>query len=456
VTRPVESLTPALPAPHRAPPPSINVAAWPVPSWLTKPLLSVPIPHSGFGFGCGPQPVAVRSRAVEAEAEFLGFGDELTAQLPEPLTSTPPTSAIRQIETVAPEPMVAPAAPVVETAEQQAVTEPTVPTWPAASEPVTAKLEPAGTPAIALTPSAPLEQPTPPETVEPEPAAASTEAAGPVLPAEVAVQAAPSPAPGKEADIAAAAMAIDEPSEKAAAPEPAVRDPVSVAASPTAAPTAEAPPRRAPRPLGAPQALPRPVPEPDAAEPSTAVTEVPTLVEPSTELARTAGEAPAVSDERALSRNRRLYRRVGLEADLEIDGIRAQLVDLSMDGFAGTAKWQYQSQAEVPVAIRMQIDGVHIGTELRSRIIYASELRTGGRFLNPTPSQTALLRYLVTWRGKPAGAIGTANLLDAIAGLPERSAVQQGAAVLELPGRSPPWWQRLFGRLLSLRKTARS
>ena len=33
-------------------------------------------------------------------------------------------------------------------------------------------------------------------------------------------------------------------------------------------------------------------------------------------------------------RNRRLYRRVSIEADLEIDGAPAKLLDLSMGGFA--------------------------------------------------------------------------------------------------------------------------
>ncbi len=154
-------------------------------------------------------------------------------------------------------------------------------------------------------------------------------------------------------------------------------------------------------------------------------------------------------------RNRRLYRRVSLEialdAGLEIDGATAQLVDLSMGGFAAANAPPLVRDTIVPVTVRLAIDGVDISTRMRARVIYfddlhANALRSGGRFVDLTASQTALLRYIVTWRGQSVGALGTTTLLDAITRWPERS----HPADLRLPeplAQKTPWWSRVFGWL---------
>jgi hypothetical protein len=78
---------------------------------------------------------------------------------------------------------------------------------------------------------------------------------------------------------------------------------------------------------------------------------------------------------------------------------------------------------------------------MAARIVYGDPQRTGGRFVDLTASQTAFLRYVVTWRGQSVGAIGTTTLLDAITRGPERTS---------LPGSTEPkkgWWSRWFGWL---------
>ena len=81
----------------------------------------------------------------------------------------------------------------------------------------------------------------------------------------------------------------------------------------------------------------------------------------------------------------------------------------------------------MPVVLRLTIDGIEVGTRLHARIVYATRERVSGRFVDPTPSQIALLRYLVTWRGESVGTIGTTTLLDAITGGPRSRASQPGS-----------------------------
>jgi hypothetical protein len=45
--------------------------------------------------------------------------------------------------------------------------------------------------------------------------------------------------------------------------------------------------------------------------------------------------------------------------------------------------------AVVPVTVRLAIDGVDIGARMRARMIYAEAPRSGGRFIDLTPGQTA-------------------------------------------------------------------
>jgi hypothetical protein len=97
------------------------------------------------------------------------------------------------------------------------------------------------------------------------------------------------------------------------------------------------------------------------------------------------------------------------------------------------------------VTLRLVIDGIEVGTELKARIIYANPSRSSGRFIDPSASQVAFLRYLVTWRGESVGAVGATTLLDAISGAADRAAA---GGSLEHFNAAPKerWWAGLVGR----------
>ena len=117
-------------------------------------------------------------------------------------------------------------------------------------------------------------------------------------------------------------------------------------------------------------------------------------------------------------RNRRLYRRVQLPAEIEIAGVPCTLIDISVGGFAATGVPPLAPDSHVSVAIRLTIDGIEVGTQLDARVVYVIPGRSSGRFVDLSPSQMAFLRYLVTWRGESIGAVGATTLLDAITGGP--------------------------------------
>jgi hypothetical protein len=165
--------------------------------------------------------------------------------------------------------------------------------------------------------------------------------------------------------------------------------------------------------------------------------ESPPMVEQPTIPARRPGGIP-------MPQNRRLHRRVSLAAEIEIDGTPSRLIDLSMGGFAAADTPPLASESVLPVTLRMTIDGIEISTRLSARIIYVQLSRVGGRFMDLTASQTAFLRYIVTWRGQSVGAIGTTTLLDAIT-RPDRGRGFD-AADGERPQRQR-WWSRWFSRL---------
>jgi hypothetical protein len=153
-------------------------------------------------------------------------------------------------------------------------------------------------------------------------------------------------------------------------------------------------------------------------------------------------QAPVMdrTGQQSLSRNRRLYRRVRLGAEIEINGTPCELIDVSIGGFATTGIPDLAANTIVPVSLRLTIDGIDVGTRLNARIIYAHRERLAGRFIDLTPSQTALLRYIVTWRGESVGMIGTTTLLDAITGGHE-----QGYAAKASNGSRERWWAGLLG-----------
>lgn len=159
------------------------------------------------------------------------------------------------------------------------------------------------------------------------------------------------------------------------------------------------------------------------------------------------GPPPAAEREgrASLPRNRRLYRRAKLPAEIEIDGVPCTLIDVSIGGFAATGVPQLEPNALVPMTIRLTIDDIEVGTLLRARIIYVTQGRSSGRFVELSPSQTAFLRYIVTWRGGSVGAVGTATLLDAISTGGERD-YAGGAGPPTDPEAKSRWWAGLIGR----------
>jgi hypothetical protein len=147
----------------------------------------------------------------------------------------------------------------------------------------------------------------------------------------------------------------------------------------------------------------------------------------------------------SLPRNRRLHRRVKLPAEIEIAGVPCGLVDVSIGGFAATGVPQIAPNTVVPVSLRLSIDGIDVGTQLNARIIYATQARASGRFVELSASQTAFLRYIVTWRGESVGVVGTTTLLDAIAGGSERGLSPAAADRIDAPARER-WWSGMMGR----------
>lgn len=147
-------------------------------------------------------------------------------------------------------------------------------------------------------------------------------------------------------------------------------------------------------------------------------------------------------------RNRRLYRRAKLPGEIEIDGVPCSLIDVSVGGFAVRGTLTYAVNTTVPVTLRVAIDRIDVGTQLRARIIYANETRSSGRFLGASASQIALLRYLVTWRGESVGAAGATTLLDAIGGGPDSAGADAlGNGVADAPKER--WWAGLIGRKIA-------
>jgi hypothetical protein len=155
--------------------------------------------------------------------------------------------------------------------------------------------------------------------------------------------------------------------------------------------------------------------------------------------------APEREGRPSLPRNRRLYRRAKLPAEIEIDGVPCTLIDVSIGGFAATGVPQLEPNALVPVMIRLTIDGIEVGTLLKARIVYVTQGRSSGRFVDLSPSQMAFLRYIVTWRGESVGSVGTTTLLDAISTGTERG-FHPGMPGLSDPDAKSRWWAGLIGR----------
>jgi hypothetical protein len=141
------------------------------------------------------------------------------------------------------------------------------------------------------------------------------------------------------------------------------------------------------------------------------------------------------------SRNRRLYRRVQLGAEIEINGSASSLIDVSIGGFAATGVADLGANTIVPVSLRLTIDGIEVGTQVHARIVYANRERVSGRFIDLTASQTAFLRYIVTWRGESVGTVGTTTLLDSITGGP-----LHGFPPKDAQESRERWWHGMIGR----------
>ncbi len=346
---------------------------------------------------------------------------------------------------------------------------------PHPSEPVTVGFPDAETPA-SEPPATPLTQPVAAAAAVPSPEAASPVPSAAEKADGVAV------APVGPPAVAEAATAVPEGDEghSSASLAEALRRGIAAETSVPATGDVPAPAARLPhspgesrlsaqqlrteRPLVAPQppAPAAPVPAAPAGDGTAPAglpaTELPPVVEPQVNLPETTEPDPdtavaASPGDQAAIRNRRLYRRVGLDADFEVDGAAGKLIDLSMGGFAVANLNPLATNVVVPVVVRLSIDGVEIRTRMRARIIYTNVLRSGGRFIDLTASQTAFLRYVVTWRGRAHGALGTTTLLDAITRTPERGRSADTPAPAGQPQRAP-WWSRWFGRLLGPRRAA--
>lgn len=121
------------------------------------------------------------------------------------------------------------------------------------------------------------------------------------------------------------------------------------------------------------------------------------------------------------------------------------LIDVSIGGFAASNVPPIEPNAMMPVTIRLVIDGIEVGTHLSARIVYVTQGRSAGRFIDLSPSQMAFLRYIVTWRGESVGAVGTTTLLDAIARGADRG-FMSGANDRAETERKSHWWAALIGK----------
>jgi hypothetical protein len=155
--------------------------------------------------------------------------------------------------------------------------------------------------------------------------------------------------------------------------------------------------------------------------------------------------APAQAVRTSVERNRRLHRRAKLPAEFEIDGVPCTLIDVSIGGFAATGVPPIEPNALVRTTLHFTIDGIEVGTQLTARMVYVTQGRSAGRFVELSPSQMAFLRYVVTWRGESVGAVGTTTLLDAIAGGRERR-FSSGFGDPPEEEPKPSWWAGLIGR----------
>jgi len=212
--------------------------------------------------------------------------------------------------------------------------------------------------------------------------------------------------------------------------------------------------RPLPRPSASAATSPAPVPPPTpvlASVPPPAAPPVPAARRSAEPVRKAAASSAAPEADRVgrqpLPRNRRLYRRVRLPAEIEIDGVPCSLIDVSIGGFAVTGTAKIAANTVVPVTIRLTIDGIEVGTQLNARVVYATQARLGGRFSDLTASQTAFLRYIVTWRGESVGTVGTTTLLDAITGGPDRGAPPGSPDRFD--GARERWWSGLIGKKLN-------
>jgi hypothetical protein len=268
-----------------------------------------------------------------------------------------------------------------------------------------------------------------------------------VPPSEVAAPSEPelpfaAPPPAPAIQPLHAVGRFDSPGAAPAPLAPPVAQPENAwSAQPSAAPPPVPPPGLMPAPPPGPPPAAKPhLAEPPAAEPPPA--------EPSPS---PVAEAPLPAMDRvgrqALHHNRRLYRRVRLGAEIEIDGQPCTLIDVSIGGFGATDVPDIRPNTVVPVTLRLSIDGIEVGTRLGARIIYVTRGRSSGKFIDPSASQTAFLRYIVTWRGESVGTVGTTTLLDAITGGPDHSFPPRPPDALD--GPKERWWTGLIGKKIS-------
>lgn len=384
---------------------------------------------------------SVALAAVEIEPQWVGFDapKELIAEaLPEPDDADIAALLAEQPEV----------APWIDPLEVRP------PPPPALEPPPRPIAVPNLTPAMVA--AAPLE---PPPAPEPEAA---------IVPEEAAVELPPEPEVASAPEPVSAALPEPEPSpepEPEPPPQPPPETPRFDALPPEPSEPPQSPPAfdgdasarvvplkprvyRPPAFLSAPNATeaapPYPPAPPPAPEPAPGAWPPPRpSVDARPELEPASLSSPVTDrNGRQSMRNRRLYRRVRLGAEIEINGNPASLVDISIGGFAASDIADVYPNTIVPVVLRLTIDGIEVGTRLHARIVYATPERVSGRFIDLTASQTAFLRYIVTWRGESVGTVGTTTLLDAITGGPLQG-FPPGSSNSDAPRER--WWAGLIG-----------
>ena len=435
-----------------------------MPAWLTAPVLHLDLPDSPLVRGSAAPVETAAPAEVGAAAELIEVPPLVEPVLsadvepaPSPVSQPDPgvdiAAEIAAILARAPRPI----RPVEIDADTASAAAPPAPAETAAS-PETAEAAPTAPAPMPTTPDiladpAPASPVPPVLAVEPVLTPASEPTSNGAATPEPSAMASPSPAPAKPSRAPGprrVAIRRTRPRVARQPHKPASSAPANLARTNLSERLEHVGGARAHRPEAAtqpaPAAQPRPAELPAARAPAR---DRPVMAPAAANIARTprGAVAPAaVPETRPLTQNRRLYRRVMLGAEFEVDGAACRLIDLSIGGFAAAGRAEAchrRGGAGDPANVdrrdryRHPLFGPH---RLRQR-------RPRRRPLcRPDRGQTAFLRYIVTWRGEAIGAVGTTTLLDAITRWPSAPSSRTRARCPRPPAEEG-WVSRLLGRI---------